>query len=556
MDTIAESPEASAELEHILSDLLKLACENTAAEAGFVSLVEASTGDLVIMRSYGTAHKDMIAGGRVAHGMGISGWTIAHRKTALVTDAASDARFTFKRSDDPGFALRDLVCVPLISRDSAIGVLMLLNKKGGAFTEANARLLESVGSLAASAIENAKLYKAENVRRRLAQTLSAFSMDITKSPEIKIVLTVLLDYLGQIVPCDNAAAMLVEWDSRLAVRAVRGSDGTEILAPGSLATFDASAISVLRELLDEQKGKVVRDIRAYPAWTGYPFVGDTRSWLGVPLVANNRVIGMYCLTKNTPGFYGESHLELAETLASQTAAAIQSAWLFEKVAEGRAHLQSLSRQLVEAQEKERASVSRELHDEAGQSLTALKVGLHLLEKKAGDPAAVKASAAALNKQVEGIMVALHRLASNLRPASLDHVGLEAAVRQMVDALGGQDGPKVEFEGGQLRTTRLPEFTETQLYRIVQEAVSNAMRHSRATSVSVFLGRRDGLIVAIIEDDGIGFDPVLAFHGGRLGLVGMRERAEMLGGKLVIESVEGKGTTIFAEVPDADPDTAR
>jgi signal transduction histidine kinase len=127
---------------------------------------------------------------------------------------------------------------------------------------------------------------------------------------------------------------------------------------------------------------------------------------------------------------------------------------------------------------------------------------------------------------------------------------------MVEALNLQQGPRVELEVGRLGAERLPEFTETALFRIAQEALANAMHHSRATRVSVLLERREGRIVVVVEDDGIGFDPVMALHGGRLGLLGMRERAEMLGGSLTVESSEGKGTTVVAEVPDADPDFAR
>ena len=556
LDKNIESPGTGAELERILLDLLKLVRRTHDAEVGYVALVDADTGDLIVRATFGTTLKDLAQGARLPRGKDIAGWSVTNRQTALVTDVASDPRFAFHGRKDLDFAPRDLVCVPLIPGDPVIGVLTLLNKKGGAFTEEDARLMEAVGSVAASAIHNARLYETEQLSRRFAQTLSTFSMAITQSLDVNVVLRVLLDYLGQIIPYDNATAMLVAGNSRLVVRAIRGGSGTEVIDPESSAIIDASAIPVLCAILEEQKGKVVQDIRADPAWAGCPCGEGARSWIGVPLVASGRVIGIYSLAKSAPGFYQEKHLGLAEGLASQTSAAIQSAWLFEKVGEGRARLQALSRQLVEAQENERRAVARELHDEAGQSLTALKVGLHLLEAKAGDPAAVKVATAALKEQVEGVMAALHRLASNLRPASLDHVGLEAAVRQMVDTLNHQQGPRVEFEGSRLGTDRLPEFTETQMYRIVQEALANVMRHSRATAVSVLLERRDGRIVAVIEDNGVGFDPILALHIGRLGLVGMRERAEMLGGTLVMESSEGNGTTVVAEVPDADPDLAR
>lgn len=551
LETTDDSRMSSAELEQILPDLLELACRTNTAEVGVIALVDPDTGDLVVWHTFGTAFKELASGARLPHGTGVSGWSIVNRKTALVNDLVSDPRFAFSGRTDLDFEPRNLVSVPLIAQDSVIGVFVLFNKRDGVFNKANVRLMESVGSLAASAIESARLYKAERRERRLAQTLSSFSMAITQSLDVNVVLGVLLDYMGRLVSYDKAVAMLADWGSRFVVRVMRGSDGTAVLDTEFPAPVDAGAIPVLGELLEEQKGRVVQDIGSDPAWAGYPYADEARSWMGVPLVAGGRVIGMFSLAKNTPGFYQQEHLEQAEALASQTSAAVQSAWLFEKVGEGRARLQSLSRQLVRIQESERRAVSLELHDEAGQSLTSLKVGLHLLESKVDDPAAVRAGIADLRQQVDALMVSLHRLATNLRPASLDHVGLSAAVQQMVESMNLRQGPTVEFEERGLGTLRLQEFTETALYRIAQEALANAVHHSRAKRVSVLLERRAGKIVVVVEDDGVGFDPILASHSGRLGLLGMRERAEMLGGALLVESSEGKGATIVAEVPDAD-----
>jgi signal transduction histidine kinase len=556
LGTTAEPPGATGGLNQVLSDLLKLACQSNAAEVGLVALAEEGAGDLIVRNTFGTAHRYLVAGARLAAGKGIAGWALAHRRTALIPDVASDPRVALNGWKDLDFVPRDLVCVPLVGRERVIGVLMLFNRKGGAFTEADAGLMESVGALAASAIENAELYRAENESRRFAQTLSSASLAMAQSQDVGVVLGTLLDYMGQLVPYDWATATLVEGSLRLAVRAVRGASGTEFPGQSSPTVIDAGGVPALRAILEEQVGKVVPDIRADLACAECPSAPDTRSWMGVPLVAGNRVIGMFSLENRTPGSYRESHLRIAEAMASQATAAVQSAWLFEKVLDGRARLQALSKQLVQAQENERRAVARELHDEAGQSLSALRLGLHLLEAKAGDPAAVLTATTALKKQVDEVMVGLHRLASNLRPASLDHMGLGAAVRQMVDTFNLQSGPRLEFEDSRLRSQRLPEFTETQLYRIVQEALSNVMHHSRARTASVLLERRDGKVIAFVEDDGVGFDPILALQGGRLGLVGMRERAEMLGGTLVVESSRGKGTTVVAEVPDADPNPDR
>jgi signal transduction histidine kinase len=143
---------------------------------------------------------------------------------------------------------------------------------------------------------------------------------------------------------------------------------------------------------------------------------------------------------------------------------------------------------------------------------------------------------------------LHRLAMNLRPASLDYLGLKPALEQYVETFGIQHGLNVQFETVGLEGERLPATVETALYRVVQEALTNVARHAQATRVDVVLERRGDQFVVLIEDDGVGFDARAAIQSGRLGLVGIRERVRMLGGTLAIESTAGAGTTVLVEVP--------
>ncbi len=143
---------------------------------------------------------------------------------------------------------------------------------------------------------------------------------------------------------------------------------------------------------------------------------------------------------------------------------------------------------------------------------------------------------------------LHRLAVNLRPASLDKVGLVPALNQYIDQFRYQYAIDVVADLEGLTGVRLPDEAETALYRIVQEALVNVARHAQASSVGLILARNGATVTAIVEDDGVGCDPVRAMHEGRLGLLGMRERAEMLGGTLTIESAPSRGMTVFVEVP--------
>jgi len=227
----------------------------------------------------------------------------------------------------------------------------------------------------------------------------------------------------------------------------------------------------------------------------------------------------------------------------------------EKLARTNAELRSLSRRLVEVQEEERARIARELHDEAGQALTTLSVGLKLLERQARHPAALRECTTEMLGTVDGVLEGLHRLAVDLRPAALDRLGLVAALRRHCQIVGEEHALAVQLEVVGLEQ-RLPGEIETALYRIVQEALTNVVRHAGATRVDVILEQRNGTLVALVEDNGRGFDRDAARAEQQLGLLGMRERAEALGGTLTIETVPGHGTTLLVEVPYDGPHPAR
>ena len=159
--------------------------------------------------------------------------------------------------------------------------------------------------------------------------------------------------------------------------------------------------------------------------------------------------------------------------------------------------------------------------------------------------------AELTRLVDGVMEGLHRLSSNLRPPSLDRLGLAPALRQHVESFGRTAGVNAEFLAIALDDRRMSNEVETALYRMAQEALTNVSRHARATSASVIVERHNDRVTLIIEDNGRGFDVEEAMRRSRLGLLGMRERAEMLGGTFDIETAPGRGTTLFVALPYGD-----
>jgi signal transduction histidine kinase len=221
-----------------------------------------------------------------------------------------------------------------------------------------------------------------------------------------------------------------------------------------------------------------------------------------------------------------------------------------QAAQARAERTQLRSQLLErviaAQEDERRRIARELHDETGQSLTSLLVHLHTMNQQCETPE-LKDHIEGLRQLILQTLNNVHNLALELRPSVLDDLGLAAALRRYVQDYRGRYPLEIDLMVLGIEEERLPPAVETAFYRIIQEGLTNVVRHAQAQTVSVLLERHNGRIRAIIEDDGRGFNIHAAQTGQRLGLYGMRERAELLNGTLVLESGHS-GTTIYVEVP--------
>ena len=208
----------------------------------------------------------------------------------------------------------------------------------------------------------------------------------------------------------------------------------------------------------------------------------------------------------------------------------------------------LLRQLAEAEERQRQRIAHDLHDQMEQHLAALKFGL---EKRMTDPTE-QSGLQPLLDLVRQIGSDVRRIALELRPAILDDLGIQDALVNYLEVWSEQSGIEADFHAFGLEATRLPPLTETALYRVVQEALTNVFKHSIASRVSVILERRDDHLRVIIEDDGRGFrleenrSNVTPGHG--LGLPGMRERITAVGGSLVVETSPGEGTSLFIRVP--------
>ena len=218
------------------------------------------------------------------------------------------------------------------------------------------------------------------------------------------------------------------------------------------------------------------------------------------------------------------------------------------LARSREELRSLAASLLTAQEEERRRVSRELHDDVNQRLAVLAMGMQMLEDRLRLPAGkLQQELKSLEEQVGALSDDVRRIASDLHPSVVEHLGLAAALRQHCAQFTSREGIPVEFEEQDLPEDLAPELALC-LYRIAQEALRNLARHSRATRGKVTVTGSAEAVELAVTDDGVGFDPQSVRGGGGLGLIGMEERARLAGGVLAISSSPGQGTRIEMRVP--------
>ncbi|MBT5714538.1 PAS domain S-box protein [Candidatus Poribacteria bacterium] len=214
----------------------------------------------------------------------------------------------------------------------------------------------------------------------------------------------------------------------------------------------------------------------------------------------------------------------------------------------------LVEQLLTAQERERTEIARELHDQAGQALSSLLVGLKSLRKMDDDESDRHIDT--LRATTGRVLDEVRTLSFALRPPSLDEFGLVAALERDMEVMQKQGDVRLDFVADETVPSELPDDVEIAVYRVVHAALTNARQHARAENVSVLLRVRGALLHVIVDDDGVGFDVESVLDGpveGRFGLLAMQERLRPVAGSVEFESAPGAGSTVFIRVPTG-PDT--
>jgi signal transduction histidine kinase len=282
-----------------------------------------------------------------------------------------------------------------------------------------------------------------------------------------------------------------------------------------------------------------------------------RSELAVPLRLGGKVVGVLEVQSPRPDAFDQNDVMVMETLSDQIATAIHNAELYEAERAAQERLRDLAGYLETARERERTHIAREIHDEFGQALTALKMDLAWLSRHlpaTSSPLLDKAEA--MSELIDATIQMVRRIATDLRPGILDHLGLVAAIEWQAQEVASRAGFACELSLEDLELDLDPDLA-TAVFRIFQETLTNVARHAEATAIRVvFRARRDELML-LVKDNGRGMTEGQHTAPQSLGLLGTQERARSWGGEVMYESAPGQGTTVTVRVPrvgrrDDDP----
>ena len=542
---VARSVLAELDLEVVLNRVLESARELTGARYAALGVLGSSRTELERFLTLGIDEAERAAIGALPRGRGVLGELIQHPTALRLSDISEHPRsYGFPHGHPP---MSSFLGVPILIDGTPFGNLYLTEKQHGEqFCEADEEAVLMLSELAGFAIDHARRYTGTREHRdELQRTVTALNAttQIARAVGAETDLDVILELVAKrgraLVDARLLVIELVQ-RGRLTVAAGAGELPAGLLGK-QVPLGDSAASAALRTRRAQRLQEPLTRVRFDEHGLGTLDVQASGGLL-VPLVFQNHSYGVLVAIDRLhdgPEFTSDDE-RLLEAFAASAATAVATA---QSVASER------QRQRLAAAEAERQRWARELHDDTLQSLSALRVGLSTAKRSGKLKALEQAVTTAIDHLEEGI-TNLRALITDLRPASLDELGAAAAIQALCERAERQGiaidvSIELAYEQGRAVQRHLPEV-ETAMYRIVQEALSNAAKHGRAKRAIVEVHEDETDIHVSVRDDGRGFDTSEQTEG--FGLLGMHERVQLLDGSLQVKSSAGSGTTIEASFP--------
>ncbi len=372
-----------------------------------------------------------------------------------------------------------------------------------------------------------------------------------KSPEEIAQSTVC--HLRKLVSCARVSVVsfILEYDEARVL--VADVDGEVKLGPGELIPLE-----LFGDVNKFFRGEInfVKDLRkiSNPSKAAKALIEEgVRTYINIPLISRKELVGLLNVGTKTPDGIQKQHTEIFREIADSLASAMEDARLLDKVIRYQKELKKFSSKIIKAQETERKRISMELHDEMGQALTAISINLAAVERELSSQkkSSVKEKLTATRKLADEALKKVRELALSLRPPILDDLGLIPTLRWLINKFEKRIEFKIDFKALGFKD-KLGVEVETVIYRVIQEALTNAVKHAHTKRILIRLENKGNSVSGLIKDDGKGFNvkAVLSSNAPekRIGLIGMRERITVLGGEFGIQSSLKKGTQITFNIP--------
>jgi signal transduction histidine kinase/prepilin signal peptidase PulO-like enzyme (type II secretory pathway) len=529
----------SLELEQILNGALDKVLEVTKVTAGSIYLLDRETQELTLAVYRGVSPEFAREVAKFKLGESLTGWVGQSGEPIVVDDLLQEPRLTTSLTSKAG--MRSLIAVPLKSRDKVLGVMNLTDSQHHLFTSQDVQLLTAIGSQIGVAIENAQLHQDVARQLRIEHRLNEVAEKLSSELELDRILPKVLQIAEELIGADGGVIALLDRESNLI--------GYPYLhnLPRKLEDVTVpKGKGLAGEVMTTGRSVVIAD---YPAYTGalpdFVEVGVT-SIVAVPIVSGDQPFGALSLVSlNKAKSFSDRDITILAGIGHQAGIAIENARLYE-------NMRFYVRQITRAQEDERKRIARELHDDTAQALIDLSRRLdNLAISREQLSETVIWRLEEFQELIDSILQGVRRFSRDLRPSVLDDLGLLPALEWLTANLTDEDGIETELKVyGDRR--RLPPEAELALFRIVQEALSNVRRHSQASRVVTVVEFGEGRVRITVKDNGQGGELPGATSDlastGKLGLIGMHERARLLDGTLTVRSEPGKGTTVTVDAP--------
>ena len=536
------------DLTKLLILLTERVTELTGAGNVVVHLWEQAESVLIPRARHGVG--PWVEGMRIRLGEGLVGRVAEQRQGLLANDYRTSpyAHPTVLAQE----TITAVMAEPLLYHDQLLGVLEVDNEGiGRPFSPEDQQILRLLATQAAITIENARLYADAQQQRREAEVLADLAQKIDSSLGLDTLLQMIAEGARELCGSDLAElGIRLDGNPGLTFRCWAGGhrlDRRDVsVAPGQgIAGIVLATGKPFRTANYLEDPRISSDFRAAVEAEG------TIGQLSAPIRMAGEVEGVLQVINRSLRPFSDRDENILLRLANHAAIAIHNARLYAQLANQRDQLRALSMRAMEMREEETRRIARELHDEVGQSLTGMLLGLQGMEG-ARTYEEVREKTAELRALVSRSMEDLHNLVAALRPTILDDFGLAPALERYLHGIATGSGLRIRSSLTGLQALRLPPSIEIALFRIVQEAMTNVVKHARAHNVNVRVEHWGDAVVLFIEDDGQGFDVAKVRrdrkHSMGLGLLSMEERATLLGGTLVVQSSPGRGTTLVVEIP--------